>query len=177
MTEDAAALMLDTLRRLFRRDIAAMRREIEAYSDDATLWTIVPGIANSGGTLGLHVAGNLRHFIGAALGNTGYVRDRDAEFSMRNAPRSFVVEQLTDAEQSVDTALRDFDPARLEDEYPVQLPADMRARIAPFLMHLAVHLGYHLGQVDYHRRVVTGSPETVGTIAMPPLFSGALVDA
>jgi uncharacterized damage-inducible protein DinB len=177
MSTGADALMLDALRRMFRRDIAALRREVDAYPDDASLWQLVPGIANSGGTLALHIAGNLRHFIGAALGNSGYVRNRDEEFSARNAARAYVVEQLADAEHTVDRVLRDFDASRLADEFPAPLPADMRARIGPFLMHLAVHLGYHLGQVDYHRRMVTGSPETVGTLAMPPVFSGEPLDA
>lgn len=176
MTRSEHSVMLDALRRMFRRDLAALRREVESYPDDVTPWTIVPGIANSGGTLALHIAGNLRHFVGTTLGESDYVRDRDAEFSQRNLPRTFIVSELNAAELAVDRVLREMDASRLDEDFPLRI-ADMRARIGPFLMHLAVHLAYHLGQVDYHRRIVTGSSETVGTLAMPPVFSGEPLDA
>ena len=138
MSTTAEALMLDAIRKTLRRDIAALGREVEAYPDDATLWVVVPGISNSGGTLALHIAGNLRHFIGAALGNSGYVRNRDAEFSDRDAPRVAVAEQLADAGRVVEAVLRDFDVSRLGEQFPVALPGGMPAKIGPFLMQNVV---------------------------------------
>jgi uncharacterized damage-inducible protein DinB len=176
MTDDASVITLDMLRRTLRRDIDALRREVEAYPDDASLWALAPGISNSAGTLALHIAGNLRHFIGATLGNSGYVRDRDAEFSTRDVSREHVANELRDAARAVDRALAGFDAAQLTDEYPLPI-AELRPRVGPFLIHLVVHLAYHLGQVDYHRRIVTGSTETMGTLAMPPVFSGEPLDA
>lgn len=167
----AETQMLDTLRRMFRRDIAAVRREVEAYPDDESLWTIVPGIANSGGTLALHLAGNLRHFIGAAVGNSGYIRDRDAEFADRGATRAEVAAHLSDAEDVVDRTLSELSASQLENEYSLPV-GGLQVRLGPFLLHLAVHLGYHLGQLDYHRRIVTGSSHTVGAVAIPPVFEG-----
>lgn len=164
--------ILETARRALLRDLAAMRREVEAYPDDASLWTIVPGISNAGGTLALHIAGNLRHFIGATLGNSGYVRDRDAEFAQRGVSRADIVAQLLDAERAVDATLSTLDASRLPEEYPLTV-VELRVQTGPYLLHLATHAAYHLGQLDYHRRMVTGSQETVGAMAIPPIFTPA----
>src|SRR5437764_673264 len=80
------------------RDLRALRREVEAFADERDLWRVPPGIGNSAGTLALHLAGNIRHYIGAVLGGTGYVRDRDAEFALRDVPR-------TDLLADIDAAL------------------------------------------------------------------------
>jgi hypothetical protein len=162
--------MLAPVRRILLRDLSAVQREITAYPDDDAVWRTVPGIANSGGTLALHIAGNLQHFIGATLGKTGYVRDRDAEFAARQVSRAEIDAQLTEAHEAVDITLTRLDPSRLRDVYPLPI-GEMRVFVGPYLLHLAVHLGYHLGQLDYHRRIVTGSSETVGTVALPPVFA------
>ena len=79
------------------RDLKALRRELEAYDDERGLWAMPKGVSNSAGTLAMHLAGNLRAFIGAQLGGTGYVRDRDAEFNRRDVPRSELLAQLGEA--------------------------------------------------------------------------------
>ena len=64
------------------------------YKNEEDVWKIKEGISNSAGNLTLHLLGNLNHFIGATLGNTGYVRERDKEFSLKNIPRIQLVEDL-----------------------------------------------------------------------------------
>src|SRR2546422_7255337 len=64
---------------ILRRDLSALRREIEAYADERDIWRVAPGISNCAGTLALHLGGNIQFFVGAVLAGTGYVRDRDAE--------------------------------------------------------------------------------------------------
>ncbi|TVP60116.1 MAG: DinB family protein [Gemmatimonadales bacterium] len=159
---------LPTIRALMLRELNALRREIEAYPDDASIWTIPSGIANSGGTLALHIAGNLQHFVGAILGDTGYVRDRAAEFEGRALGRDRILEEIEFASRAIDATLTHFDPGRLDDPYPVEVGGSS-IPTRDFLMHLASHLSYHLGQVDYHRRIVTGEGRTVGTQAIPEL--------
>ena len=83
-----------TLHKLLRRELAAVRRSIEAYPDEASVWAERPGLPNTGGNLALHLAGNLQHFFGAVLAKTGYVRDRDSEFSRRGVPRAELIEGL-----------------------------------------------------------------------------------
>jgi len=137
------------------RELDSVRASIEAYPDDKSVWRPVPGITNVGGTLGLHIAGNLRHFIGAALGDTGYVRDRDAEFSARDLPRSDLIDRIEAARAESDRTLTNLPVADFEGRYPMPI-AGRVVRTGDFLVHLAIHLAYHLGQLDYHRRIVTG---------------------
>ncbi len=165
--------MTDTIRSLaalFQRDLTALRREVEAYPDDALAWHEVPGLTNSGGTLVLHLAGNLQHFIGTRLGSTGYIRDRAAEFSRRGLTRAELCAEVDRALQAVDRTMSSLQPDALGRPFPDTLAAH-RFDTGDLLLHLAVHLGYHLGQVDYHRRTVTGSSATVGVMALPELAS------
>src|SRR5262245_22962723 len=111
-------MSIATLRTMFRRDIAAVRRQIEAYPDDDSLWKAVPGTPNTGGTFGLHLAGNLQHFFGAILAKDGYVRDRDAEFTLRNVSRAEILRGLDDAAASVEKTLKGMDDVDLQLPYP-----------------------------------------------------------
>jgi uncharacterized damage-inducible protein DinB len=150
------------------RDLKAVRRELEAYADERDLWRLPPGIANSAGTLALHLAGNLQHFIGGVLGKTEYRRDRAAEFSRRDVPRAELVAQIEAAVIAVEQGLAQVSEAALAAEFPERI-AGRTVTTGEWLVHLAAHLGYHLGQVDYHRRLVTGRGETVGALAIPEL--------
>jgi uncharacterized damage-inducible protein DinB len=154
------------LRVLLLRDLASLRQELEAYPDEAQLWATPAGISNSAGTLALHCAGNLQHFIGSCLGGSGFVRDREGEFARREVPRAELMAGLDAAAEVVRRVVDDLDSARLGEAFPF----DFNGRGIPtgrFLMHLATHLTYHLGQVDYHRRVVTGQGALAGVVGIP----------
>lgn len=160
--------LVDAVRRCILRDIDGFLLELDGYPDDASVWTVPDGMLNATGTLAAHVAGNLRHFIGAHLGSTGYVRDREREFAERDLSRDALRTLLIAARHDVDTTLRNLDPARLEEQHPapfgtVQLPIGLA------LVHLATHLAYHLGQADMHRRVVTGDSRPVGAMGVQGL--------
>lgn len=162
--------MMSWLAGVMRRDLAGFRRTLDAYPDDASPWQPVPGPVNVTGTLVLHVTGNLQHFIGTVLGHTGYVRDRDAEFAARDLTRSELHPHL-DATSAVVTAVL---PALSESDFAAPYPVTLRnTRVSTgdFLLHLASHLGYHLGQADYHRRVVTGNPTPAGLVLIEDLSS------
>jgi uncharacterized damage-inducible protein DinB len=149
---------------ILARDLLSLRKEIEAYPAEADLWLGAEGISNSGGTLALHLAGNLQHFIGAVLGKTGYVRNRDAEFAERDVPRAEVLHRIDAALAAVQDTLAGLSDADLGREYPLPV-GKVRVETGDFLIHLATHLAYHLGQVDYHRRMVTRTGTTVSTVA------------
>jgi hypothetical protein len=70
----------------FLRDLEKLKTEISSFKDESNLWKISGDIKNSAGNLCLHLCENLQHFIGAVLGNSGCVRNRDAEFSRKNVP-------------------------------------------------------------------------------------------
>ena len=145
--------MIQDVKTLLLRDLATLRRELESYPDDASLWRPLPGIANPGGNLALHLAGNLQGFIGAKLGHSNYVRDRDREFSARGLSRAEVLREVDAAAQAVEAGLDGLDPAELDREFPVPIGGrSMSTRL--FLMNLCAHLGYHLGQLNYHRRLL-----------------------
>lgn len=147
-----------TLKVVLTRELRAFQRELDAYPDDASVWRPVPGLPNSGGTLALHVAGNLRHFLGAILGHDGYKRDRDAEFARRDVPRSELRAGIDAAIASVEQTLESLSDATLAAPYPEPI-AKRSVSTDVFLVHLATHLAYHLGQLDYHRRAVTGNAQ------------------
>jgi hypothetical protein len=152
------------------RDLRTLRRELEAYPDERQIWQAVPGLANTAGTLALHLAGNLQHYVGARWGGTGYVRNRDAEFGRRDVPRAELITEIERARTAVAAGLGAVGPGELDAEYP-ELIGGCRVRAGDFLVHTAVHLAYHLGQVDSHRRVVTGNGEGVGAVKPAELGS------
>ena len=146
---------LQTLARLFDRDLAVLEREIALYPDDASLWREVAGQPTLGGNLALHLAGNLRHFVGGVLGGSGYVRHRDAEFEQRGLARAAVIGEIRAARAEVAAALAKLDPARLGDPFPEAIRGhELPTRMV--LSHLLTHLAFHSGQLDYHRRAATG---------------------
>jgi hypothetical protein len=162
--------MRNALRTLLLRDLESFRREVELYPDDAALWKTLPGIANSGGNLALHAAGNLLHFIGAILGKTGYVRQRDVEFGRRSGSRAEVADELVKAHQVIGTVLARMTDADLAMPYP-ELINQRRFITGDFLLHLSTHLAFHLGQVGYLRRVLTRDARSSGAVSNAVLAS------
>jgi hypothetical protein len=154
--------------RLINRELTSLRDELLAYSNEADMWELPKGVPNSAGNLALHLVGNLRFFIGTQFGATGYVRDRDAEFAKKGVPRAEIIKGIDAAIDEVTRTLATLDTALLEKPFPVEI-AGHKIQTGLFLQHLASHLAYHLGQIDYHRRVVTGNSVSVGTIPVPPL--------
>ena len=114
------------------------------------------GINNSAGTLTLHLIGNLNHFFGAILGNTGYIRNREAEFSDRNIPVSEMISSIHKTSEVINNVLLTVNSETLTSDYPLQVFGEP-IKTSKFLIHLQGHLNYHLGQVNYHRRLLTHS--------------------
>jgi len=161
---------VEQVQKILARELRALRREVEAYPDDASVWVVPEGVANSTGTLVLHLVGNLRAFVGQALGGDGYERDRPREFSARGLPRTELLRDIDLTMAAVDRALGLLTADALAAEFPLAI-GPVRVNTQDFLLHLCVHLGYHLGQVDYHRRMVTRSGTTVSTVAPTELHS------
>lgn len=160
---------------LLSRELRTLQRELEAYPSDALVWAHPAGFPNTTGSLALHAAGNLQHFVGAVLGETGYVRNRDAEFARRDVPRAELLRELGTAIDVVEHVLGSLPAAVLEGWYPLPV-AKRRVRTDEFLVHLATHLAYHVGQADYHRRAVTGENRGVNAVAPAELPSATPVD-
>ena len=146
-------MVIDTLQKIFKRDLEKLKQEIASYRNESNLWKVDKSIANSSGNLCLHLVGNLNAYIGAEIGKTGYVRNRDLEFSLKNIPQAQLVKMIEDTIVVVEDGLNKLNENDLEREYPL-LVFKEKTSTGYFLIHLAVHLGYHLGQVNYHRRLL-----------------------
>lgn len=154
--------------KLMARELEAFERELALCPDEATVWRVSPGVTNSLGNLVLHVCGNLQHFVGSVLGGSGYVRDREAEFTRTAVPRAQLVEEIRRAGAAVHETLRRVTEEQLGRPFPeavggVTMPTGL------FLTHLAAHLAFHLGQAGYVRRIVTGDSRSAGPLPLKPL--------
>ena len=145
--------MTESLNKVMQRNLQQLKKEMSAYANEEDLWLMEGEIPNSAGNLCLHLCGNLQHYIGAVLGNSGYIRQRDAEFSTKDVPVSELLSLIDTTMEVVAITLGKLEKERLGDDYPEQIFATPMT-IEYFLIHLASHLGYHLGQINYHRRLL-----------------------
>nr|WP_321244259.1 DinB family protein [uncultured Psychroserpens sp.] len=143
----------EALIKLFRRDLNKLKEEINAYQNEKNLWISNDMISNSAGNLSLHLVGNLNHFIGATLGDSGYVRQRELEFSLKDVPRAELMTQIDDTIISVESVINKLSEADLQKEYKRRVSEDYMTTEF-FLVYLTMHLAYHLGQINYHRRLL-----------------------
>jgi uncharacterized damage-inducible protein DinB len=146
-------MIKESLIEIFERDLNKLITEINLYKDENSLWLLKEGISNSAGNLCLHLIGNLNHFIGATLGKTGYVRDREKEFSLKNIPRKELVSSLEKTITVVKNSLSNLPEAELEKNFPIEVFGKPMTTVF-FLLHLTTHLTYHSGQINYHRRLL-----------------------
>ena len=150
------------------RELEGFKRELALFPDEESVWKTVPGITNSAGNLALHLAGNLQFFIGAVLGHTGYVRNRDLEFGQKSGARAAIYAELDAALAVVRTVLPDVSDATLDQDFP-EAVMGTKFRTGTFLVHLVSHAGFHLGQAGYLRRALTGDATSSGPIPLGPL--------
>jgi uncharacterized damage-inducible protein DinB len=163
-------MLLPAVAAVFDRDLRTLAREIEAYPDERDLWQLPPGAANSAGTLALHLAGNVQYYLGAGLGGTGYRRDRPAEFAERNVPRAELLRRIEAARAAVRAAAERAGEAQVAADFP-EVVGGVRVNAGEYLIHLLAHFAYHLGQIDYHRRLVTGDSRGVDAMRVAELPS------
>lgn len=146
-------MIIETLITLFTRDLQQLHKEICLYNDETNIWKIEEGISNSAGNLCLHLIGNLNAHIGNQIGKTGYVRNRELEFSLKNIPKAELLQKIDETIIVVGSSLGKLAPEELDREYPVKV-FDKMTSTEYLLVHLATHLAYHLGQINYHRRLL-----------------------
>jgi hypothetical protein len=146
-------MLTETLKSIFTRDLNRLRSEIELYKNEENLWKVEGNIANSAGNLCLHLVGNLNTYIGKEIGKTGYIRNRELEFSLKNVPRKELLGKIDDTIRTINKSLDSLDESTLANEYPVLVFEEMTST-EYLLIHLTTHLNYHLGQINYHRRLI-----------------------
>jgi uncharacterized damage-inducible protein DinB len=144
-------MLRDTFIEIFERDLGKLREEISLYKNEADLWKVLDGTTNSAGNLCLHLVGNINHFIGAVLGKSGYVRDRDSEFASKGIARKKLLADIDSTIPVIKKVLAGLPEDAMEKDFPV-MKHDSIVRTDYMLMHLVTHFNYHLGQINYHRR-------------------------
>ena len=146
------------------RELQTFIREIEAFPSDDSVWHTRRGVTNSAGNLALHICGNLQDFVGRVLGGTSYVRNREQEFSQREGTRAGLVAELNKTIDMIKATLPEVTDETMAAAYPMQIHG-ASLNTAAFLVHLAAHLAFHLGQAGYLRRIITG--ENTSTNPLP----------
>lgn len=146
-------MLLETLIKLFKRDLNKLKGEIGLYKDETNLWLVHKDITNSAGNLCLHLVGNLNAFIGTELGHTGYIRQRNLEFSLKDIPRAELLKKVDDTIIMVENVLNKLTTKDLAKNFPINVFKE-KMTTEFFLVHLSTHLAYHLGQINYHRRLL-----------------------
>lgn len=146
-------MAIATLKALFTRDLNRLRKEVELYNNENNLWKVEKNIANSAGNLCLHLIGNLNAYIGKEIGKTGYVRNRELEFSLKNVSCKELLSKIDETIQVINKSLDMLDENALKIEYPI-LVFEEKTSTEYMLIHLTTHLSYHLGQINYHRRLI-----------------------
>lgn len=146
-------MLTTTLKALFRRDLEKLVQELSQYTNESKIWYTEKGISNSAGNLALHLVGNLNTYIGLHLGNTGYVRNRELEFSQKDVARTTLIKMIEDTIVVIDKVMDELPPEQVEALYPIEVFGGP-IYTGHFLVHLSGHLMYHLGQVNYHRRLL-----------------------
>lgn len=144
---------IESITQLIDRDLKKLADEITLYPTEESIWKVAPGITNSGGNLCLHLCGNLQHYFGAVLGKTDYKRNRPLEFSSKDIPKAALLEEIERARTAVTQTLEHLKPSQLLNEYPEKV-FDYSMTSMHFFIHLSAHLSYHLGQINYHRRLI-----------------------
>ncbi|WP_316818592.1 DinB family protein [Pedobacter nyackensis] len=147
-------MLKESLKSLFTRDLNKLKSEIEQYQNEQAIWLVDKAILNSAGNLCLHLVGNLNTFVGGELGKTGYVRDRPLEFSQKNVPRAELISMVEATIAVVNEVLDQLSDADMERDYPQVKVVEGGSAIGFMLIHLSTHLAYHLGQINYHRRLL-----------------------
>ena len=140
---------------LFDRDLDKVKEELNAYANEADMWKVEKGISNSAGNLALHLIGNLNHFIGATLGHTNFVRKRDSEFTLKNIARAELINEIDKTKGVIRHTFARLGNEDFEKIYPLKV-LNKESSTMFFMIHLATHLNYHLGQINYHRRLIGG---------------------
>lgn len=146
-------MLIETLKSLFDRDLTKLKLEIESYQNETQIWAIDKNISNSAGNLCLHLIGNINTYIGGEIGKTGYIRNRELEFSLKDIPKAELIQKIEDTILVVQKAFDTLTPSDLDAIYPLVV-FEKEMTTGFFLVHLSIHLAYHLGQINYHRRLL-----------------------
>jgi len=131
-----------------------LKNEISQYKNESDIWLLKGEIKNSPGTLTLHLCGNLNHNFGAVLGGNGYVRNRDKEFTDRNINKAELLKLINETEKTVIPVIESLTPEEMSEQFPEKFK-DEEQTVYDAVIRLSFHFAYHVGQINYHSRLLT----------------------
>jgi uncharacterized damage-inducible protein DinB len=146
-------MIIETLKTLYSRELHKLKAEIELYQNEKRIWHFEKSISNSAGNLCLHLTGNLNAYIGAGLAKTSYTRHRELEFSLKDIPKAELIKKVEETILVVEKGLNSLSDDQMKDNFPVVI-WDKATEMEYTLVHLITHVSYHLGQINYHRRLL-----------------------
>jgi hypothetical protein len=130
-------------------ELGAKVQELAEPLSDEQFWKKPFAFGNSFGHLVLHLTGNLNYYIGTGIAKTGYVRDRDREFSEAARPsKREVMKRFTETVAMVARTARAQSEADWAEKYTAVREEDGENRFNIFL-RCATHLHLHVGQMIY----------------------------
>lgn len=142
---------MEYIKEQFSKYLHNLKREIEQFQSDEEIWSVRGEILNSPGTLALHLCGNLKHNFGTVIGKNGFTRNRDVEFSARGVPKETILKDIENTEKMILPVIENLTNEDLmkpfEDSHN-----DEKQNVAEAIVRLALHFGYHIGQINYYRR-------------------------
>src|SRR5262245_48673498 len=133
-------------------ELLAAVQELAAPLSEEQFWRkpIDPG--NSFGHLVLHLTGNLRHFAGARLGKSGYVRDREREFTETRVPaKAAALAGLVEAVAEYRRVVEGVSAEQFAGPHP---DGEKMGTVVNGLLRLVAHFALHRGQMSYIARLV-----------------------
>jgi hypothetical protein len=134
----------------FRVMVQERVHELVSPLSSEQVWQRPFPYGNSIGNLILHLTGNLNYYIGAQIAGTGYIRQRDLEFSDGGKPKGELLKLFDDAIQiTVATIEKQSDHDWSTPYYAER--ADGSTRFAQVLA-CAGHAYHHVGQIIYLQR-------------------------
>lgn len=145
-------MLLESLIKIFDRDLEKLKSEIKLFEKEENLWLLNGDIKNSAGNLALHLCGNLKHYVGHSIGGSSYIRERDKEFSLKNVPKLDILRNIEETKSVVLSTLKMLDDSKLKEIFSEKISIG-KVEIGFLLIHLIAHLNYHLGQINYIRRL------------------------
>jgi len=146
-------MLNNLLATFYERDIRKLIEEVNLFSNEDNLWRTHGSVKNTSGNLVLHIMGGLNYLIGTQLAQTGYVRNRDQEFTSKGVKKEYLIAGLEELIPMINKTLNAFTQEDMEAEYPLIFD-DMKVSNSYVLLQLLLHLNYHLGQVNYLRRML-----------------------
>ena len=146
-------MLNNLLAEFYEKDLSKLLEEVNLFQNEDNLWKTTGSVKNSCGNLVLHIVGGLNHFVGATLAHNGYVRNRNQEFAQKGVTRKELIEQLEKVIPLVSDTIKSLTQREMESDFPIFFDKP-NASTAYVLTRLLAHLDYHLGQVNYLRRIL-----------------------